>query len=240
MYEKERSCYFARFLTLNLNGVIHYTLCMQATRVLAIRHGETDWNVATRIQGQIDIALNSHGMWQAQQVAKALAQDQVHAIYSSDLSRAAVTAQHIAEHHQLPVRQLPGLRERHYGLFEGQTWADIQAAYPDDAVLWRDRVPNWTPANGGESLQMLHQRVANTLHQLCAEHLDQQIAVVTHGGVLDILYRMATGQDLQTARSWGLRNTAINRLLWTPQGLQLIGWADERHLEEVSRDDKSV
>jgi probable phosphoglycerate mutase len=70
--------------------------------------------------------------------------------------------------------------------------------------------------------------------------LGEQIALVTHGGVLDILYRMATRQDLQAARSWGLRNTAINRLLWTPQGLQLVGWADERHLDVLAREESST
>jgi probable phosphoglycerate mutase len=213
---------------------------MQSTRILAIRHGETDWNVNNRIQGQIDIDLNTHGLWQAQQVAKALAQDTLHAIYASDLQRALVTAQHIARAHQMQVSKQIPLRERHYGLFEGLTWTQIQEEHPEDAAFWRDRVPHWTPKQGGESLEMLHQRVKQAIDQLASQHLGQQIAIVTHGGVLDILYRMATGQDLQTPRTWGLRNTAINRLLWTPQGLKLIGWADERHLEAMTRDDKSA
>ncbi len=217
-----------------------HSIAMDSTHILAIRHGETDWNVNNRIQGHIDIALNAQGMWQARQVGHALAQDTLHAVYASDLQRALVTAQHIASHHQLNVSSLPGLRERHYGLFEGLTWSEIQATYPEDAGLWKNRVPDWTPENGGESLIMLHQRVEHMVNRLASEHIGQQIAIVTHGGVLDIIYRMATGQDLQVARSWGLRNTAINRLLWTPQGLKLVGWADERHLEETPRDDKSA
>ena len=219
---------------------ITYTQKMQSTLILAIRHGETDWNVNNRIQGHIDIALNAQGLWQAQQVANALAQDTVHAVYASDLQRALVTAQHIASHHQLDVGIMPILRERHYGLFEGLTWAEIQASHPEDAAYWKDRVPEWTPQNGGESLNMLHQRVEHIVNQLASKHLGEQIAIVTHGGVLDILYRMATGQDLQVARSWALRNTAVNRLMWTPQGLKLVGWADERHLEDISRDDTSA
>jgi probable phosphoglycerate mutase len=213
---------------------------MQSTRILAIRHGETDWNVNNRIQGQIDIDLNSHGLWQAQQVADALAQDTVHAIYASDLQRALVTAQHIARAHQIKVSEQTSLRERHYGLFEGLTWTEIQQQHPEDASSWRDRVPHWTPKQGGESLEMLHLRVQQAIDQIASQHLGQQIAIVTHGGVLDILYRMATGQDLQTPRTWGLRNTAVNRLLWTPQGLKLVAWADERHLEALTRDDKSA
>jgi probable phosphoglycerate mutase len=213
---------------------------MESTQILAIRHGETDWNVATRIQGQIDISLNAQGQWQAKQVAKALAEEDIHAIYASDLSRALVTAQHIAEFHSHEVNQISSLRERHYGFFEGQTWDEIQTAHPEDAALWRDRDPHWTPKNGGESLVMLHARVNHMVNEIASRHQGEQIALVTHGGVLDILYRIATGQDLQVARSWGLRNTAINRLLWTPQGLQLVGWADERHLDTDAREESST
>lgn len=213
---------------------------METTHILAIRHGETDWNVATRIQGQIDIALNPQGLWQAQQVAKALADEQIQAVYASDLSRAFVTAQHIASQHALEVSRILPLRERHYGAFEGLTWDEIQQAHPSDAKRWHERDPLWTPANGGESLLMLHARVLDMVNDIAARHLGQQIALVTHGGVLDILYRIATGQDLQVARSWGLRNTAINRLLWTPQGLQLVGWADERHLDTDAREESSA
>lgn len=213
---------------------------METTHILAIRHGETDWNVATRIQGQIDIALNPQGLWQAQQVAKALADEQIQAVYASDLSRAFVTAQHIASQHALEVSRILPLRERHYGAFEGLTWDEIQQAHPSDAKRWHDRDPLWTPANGGESLLMSHSRVLDMVNDIAARHLGQQIALVTHGGVLDILYRIATGQDLQVARSWGLRNTAINRLSWTPQGLQLVGWADERHLDTDAREESSA
>ena len=212
---------------------------MDTTRILAIRHGETDWNVATRIQGQIDISLNPQGQWQAKQVAKALAEEDIHAIYASDLSRALVTAQHIAEFHSHEVNQISSLRERHYGFFEGQTWDEIQTAHPEDAALWRDRDPHWTPKNGGESLVMLHARVNHMVNEIASRHRGEQIALVTHGGVLDILYRIATGQDLQVARSWGLRNTAINRLLWTPEGLQIVGWADEAHLD-AAKDESSA
>lgn len=213
---------------------------METTHILAIRHGETDWNLASRIQGQIDIPLNPQGIWQAQQVSGALAEEQINVVYASDLSRAYVTAQHIAAHHALEVSTLVPLRERHYGAFEGLTWDEIQQAHPQDAGLWRDRDPHWTPRKGGESLVMLHARVLHMVNDIAAQHRGQQIALVSHGGVLDILYRIATGQDLQLARSWSLRNTAINRLLWTPQGLQLVSWADERHLDRDTREESST
>ena len=92
---------------------------MQATRIIAIRHGETDWNAATRIQGHTDIALNANGVEQARQLGAALANEEIDAVYASDLSRAADTAQAIATHHKLTVHTHTGLRERHFGYFEG-------------------------------------------------------------------------------------------------------------------------
>jgi probable phosphoglycerate mutase len=67
--------------------------------------------------------------------------------------------------------------------------------------------------------------------------MGQHIALFAHGGVMDILYRIATQQDLQAPRTWSLTNTAINRLLWTPESVTLVGWADTSHLGEESRDE---
>ena len=69
------------------------------------------------------------------------------------------------------------------------------------------------------------------MNELAGAHIGQQIVLVAHGGVLDALYRLATGQAIQAPRSWQLGNATINRLLWTPEGLSLVGWSDARHLE---------
>jgi 2,3-bisphosphoglycerate-dependent phosphoglycerate mutase len=210
---------------------------MDPTRILAIRHGETAWNVDTRIQGHLDIPLNETGQWQAQRLARALAaQDAIHAIYSSDLLRAHETARAIAAATGAPLSTHAGLRERSFGLFEGKTFVEIEAAWPDESRRWRQRDPHWTP-QGGESLVQIRERIAHTLQEIAARHLGEQIVLVAHGGVLDQLYRAATGQDLQAPRTWQLGNTAINRLLWTPQGLTLVGWADTLHLDNASLDE---
>ena len=221
---------------------------MESTRILAIRHGETAWNVDTRIQGQLTIGLNDTGLWQAQQVGKALAQEPIAAIYSSDLDRAFTTATAIAQSNQSLISRTGdttivqpdmGLRERHFGHFEGMTWAEIEEKWPTDAKLWRSRDPHWSPL-GGESLVVLHERIAQCVHAIASQHLGEQIVLVAHGGVLDVLYRLATGQDTQAPRTWHLGNAAINRLLWTPEGLGLVGWGDVAHLQEgqdASRDE---
>ena len=209
---------------------------MHATRIVAIRHGETAWNVDTRIQGHLDIALNDTGRWQARQVARALADEPLAAVYTSDLQRAHATAQAIAQASGAPLVAEPGLRERSFGELEGRTFAEIEAELPEQARRWRQRDPHFAPT-GGETLVQLRERIAATTHRLAAQHTEQLIVLVAHGGVLDMLYRLATGLDLQAPRTWLVTNASINRLLWTPQGLTLVGWADTQHLDTGSRDE---
>ncbi len=204
---------------------------MQSTRIIALRHGETAWNVDTRIQGKLDIELNETGRWQARRAAIALASEEVDAIYSSDLMRAWDTARTIASATGQEVQSVQTLRERGFGVFEGRTFTEIEAIWPEQTLRWRQRDPLWKP-EGGESLQELRQRIELTVSTLGERHPGEQIVLVAHGGVLDVLYRLATRQDLQAPRSWNLGNATINRLLWTPEGLTLVGWADTRHLED--------
>ena len=202
---------------------------MDATRLIAVRHGETAWNVDTRIQGQLDIGLNATGARQAQQLGAALADETVAAVYASDLSRAWDTARAVAASLGLEVVAEPRLRERAFGHFEGRTFADIEANSPDEARRWRTRDPEFAP-EGGESLIVFRQRVTAVAAELAARHPGDQVVLVAHGGVMDVLYRAATGQELHAPRSWALGNAAINRLLWTPQGFSLVGWGDTAHL----------
>ena len=208
----------------------------QATRILAIRHGETLWNVDSRIQGHLDIGLNDKGRWQAERLGQALAGEPMAAIYASDLSRAHDTALAVSRHTGVPVQPEPGLRERSFGEFEGRTFAEIETELPEQAQRWRQRDPAFTPG-GGESLLMLETRILSVVARLAAQHPGEQIALFAHGGVMDILYRAATRLDLQAARTWTLGNTAINRLLWSPEGFSLVGWADVQHLSDGTLDE---
>ena len=209
---------------------------METTRIIAIRHGETAWNVTTLIQGQLDICLNERGRWQAAQLAQALADEPISAIYASDLTRAWETAQAVAAHQTVAITPEIGLRERGFGEFEGRTFAEIEAELPDQALRWRSRDPTFSPA-GGETLVALQERVLEAAARLAARHPGELIALVGHGGVMDVLYRAATRQAIDAPRTWALGNAAINRLLWTPQGFSLVGWADVHHLDESSLDE---
>jgi len=213
---------------------------MDVTRIIAIRHGETAWNVDTRIQGQLDIPLNDTGRWQAERLARALAaREAIDVVYTSDLLRAWETARPVAEATGAPLHTDEGLRERGFGSFQGKTFTEIEAAMPEEARRWRQRDPFWAPP-GGESLTAMRRRVIETLHALASRHVGEQIVMVAHGGVMDVLYRAATGQELQAPRTWLLGNTAINRLLWSPEGLSLVGWSDTSHLDDETLDENTA
>lgn len=207
------------------------------TRIIAIRHGETDWNRATRIQGQLDIPLNATGRWQAERMAAALADpaapDRVTALYASDLWRAYETALALHRATGLDISVNEGLRERGFGAFEGLTFAEIGERFPAEAQRWRARDAWFAPPEGGETLSDFFERSVATVQALAARHPGQTIAVVSHGGVLDALYRAAARMELNAFRTWDVSNASINRLLYTPEtGLTLVGWADTQHLDE--------
>jgi probable phosphoglycerate mutase len=202
----------------------------QVTRLLVIRHGETAWNLETRIQGHVDIPLNDTGKWQAQCLAQALADEEIHAVYSSDLLRAKDTAAAIAGAVGLPLTLDTALRERHFGRLEGLTQAEIAGQWPEEARRWRERDPSYGP-EGGETLHSFYERCVAALTRLASQHQGQTIAVVAHGGVLDCFYRAANRVALDVPRSWKVTNASINRLLYSPEGFSLVGWADNSHLE---------
>lgn len=214
---------------------------MQYTRIVAVRHGETDWNAQRRIQGSTDIPLNQRGRWQAERVATALAGEPVAGLYSSGLARADNTALAIARSTGVPLLIDRGLGERQLGIFEGKTFDEVQANWPEDALAWRRRVPEWRPPGGGESLLQLRHRIESTLQALAERHAGGLLVLVTHGGVLDLVYRLATRQAMDAPRTWQLENAALNRLLWSaPAGLSLVGWADTQHLDDALDDSATV
>jgi len=215
------------------------------TQILFIRHGETDWNRIKRIQGHIDIPLAASGVEQARQLGARLAAEakagaRLDAIWSSDLMRAQQTAQPVAEALKLPIQLAPGLRERHYGVFQGHDSDEIAERFPDEYAHWVTRDPGFEPPEG-ESQREFYHRVLHALEPLLAAHPDGRIAVVTHGGVLDCIYRFAHGLPLDAPRKWPLLNTSMNVVDFETDGYvtqaNVVAWGDVLHLGGVSDDD---
>ncbi len=204
---------------------------MNLTRLIAVRHGETAWNVEARLQGQLDIPLNDRGREQARRAARWLAEDAPDVVVSSDLARARATAEAIATFNRCPLLTDPGLRERSFGSFQGFTHAEVAERWPEQSLRWRQRDPDFAPGDG-ESLRVFHARCVETFDRIVDQHAGKTIVMVAHGGVLDCLYRAASRVDLDAPRTWQLDNAAINRLLHTASGLTLVGWNDTGHLDD--------
>ncbi|MET0382787.1 MAG: histidine phosphatase family protein [Burkholderiaceae bacterium] len=201
----------------------------EPTQLIAVRHGETAWNVESRLQGQLDIPLNDRGREQARHTAHALSDARPDIVVSSDLARAQATAQAIASANQVPLMLDAGLRERSFGSFQGLTHAEVAARWPEQSTRWKSRDPDFSPG-GGESLRVFYARCVEATLRIVQAHAGRTIVLVAHGGVLDCLYRAASRIPLDAQRIWALDNAAINRLLHTDSGLTLVGWNDTSHL----------
>lgn len=206
------------------------------THLIVIRHGETAWNRERRLQGQLDIPLNEVGEAQARALADALATEPIDALYSSDLARARQTAAPVGKVLGLPVQTEARLRERSYGHLEGMTYAEVQERFPEDFACWQARVPDYAPLSG-ESLRTFHERAVEAVMALVRRHPGERIAVVTHGGVLDCLYREAMAMTLEAPREHELLNASINRLRSDSFRLMLAQWADVTHLATLTLDE---
>jgi broad specificity phosphatase PhoE len=150
------------------------------TRLIVWRHGQTTWNAAGRLQGQIDVDLDGTGLAQAAAAAPPLAAAGPVAIVSSDLSRSRHTADALAALTGLPVRTDARLRERNYGAWEGLTHAEIEAGWPAGFRAWQAGDPN--PGSGVESHEDLGKRVAEGLAAAAELAPSGVVVVVTHGG----------------------------------------------------------
>lgn len=207
-------------------------------RLCLVRHGETDWNRAQRLQGWTDVPLNAQGHAQAQATAQELAGEHFDAIYASPLQRARSTAETLARPHGLPVRLDERLRERHLGALQGQHRAELAARWPAVQALLAQRRPNYVPP-GGEALPEFLARVRAWLDELPARHAGQTLLVVSHGGVLDLLIRLASGQDFESPRAHALPNAALNWFVWRQPRWWIEAAGLDGHLQQ-SLDERSV
>ena len=197
--------------------------------IILVRHGETEWNHLRRIQGQLDVPLNQVGLRQAEAVARRLSGRTPVALYTSDLLRASQTAAPIAEVCGLQAQPDPRLRERNFGAFEGCFYDELQQTTPElhQRMLSRDLEFD---LGGGETIPTLFERVRAVLTDVTVRHPEGLVVVVTHGGVLDCGYRLATGLALDAPRTFGLFNASLNTIAAEDGRFRLLAWGDIDHL----------
>jgi probable phosphoglycerate mutase len=208
---------------------------MSATTLVLVRHGETAWNAEGRVQGQTDVPLNQVGRAQAQALVPVLAAERFGAIYSSDLLRVRDTAQPTARALGLEPRLDAGLRERHYGMFETLTYVECRERFPVEFERFREKELDFD-FGSGESLQTFYERALATMAAIVARHAGEAVLVFTHGGVLEMLYREATGRGLRSVRDFEIPNAAINRFEYGAGRWRLRAWAECAHLDAALDD----
>lgn len=206
------------------------------TRICLVRHGETEWNAERRIQGQIDIALNANGLRQAAGAGRWLKTANIVALYSSDLKRARMTADIIGQALGLAPTLVPEMRERRYGIFEGLTYAEAQQKYPEGYAAFEGRNAHYNFENG-ESLVDMFVRVSSKLQDIAARHQGQNVAVVLHGGVLDVINRFVRGNPLEMPRDFLIPNAGLNWISTTGGVWYIETWGETAHLEAAALDE---
>ncbi len=211
------------------------------TDFLLIRHGETDWNRELRFQGHIDVPLNDIGLLQAERLQQRMAQwlpqwQQDHQapsqLVTSDLKRARQTAQPMAQTLGVDCVEAPGLREQCYGCFEGLKAIDIKQQFPDEWQQWLRFDPAYAVPEA-ESTQDFYNRVVTTLRELAHTYQGEHVVVVTHGGVLDMIWRHANSQSLHGPRACDIPNAGLNQVRWQAEALHIRNWADTAHLFDM-------
>lgn len=187
------------------------------TKIIFVRHGQTEWNVLGRYQGQTDVALSPLGIEQAEKLAAHFPVDKIEAVYSSDLARAMTTARCVADRFGLTVEPRPELRELNFGDWEGLTYDEIVAKWPDALENFFQH-PDVLEIPHGESFPKLRERALACVEEIVSRHPDQTVAVFAHGAILRTILTAALHMDLQYV--WTIRqfNTAVNIVTYTEHG----------------------
>jgi probable phosphoglycerate mutase len=187
------------------------------------RHGETEWNLAGRLQGHRDSPLTAKGQQQAVALAAALSNRQITRVYSSDLGRAVQTARAVAENLGVELIQDERLRERNFGDLEGKPWSELDRfrLNPDDVVP------------GGESFRQVYERSVACLEELAGQHSNFAFAVICHGGIVHSAFHRALGLPLNHPCHFSLNNASLNRISIIEGTWRLDIWGDVSHLSEL-------
>jgi broad specificity phosphatase PhoE len=169
--------------------------------LILIRHGETDWNLEGRWQGQTDVPLNARGLRQAELLAEKLSGSGLTAVYSSDLTRARQTAEAVARSSGLDVQLEPRLREICQGDWEGKLISEIQRLEGDISQKRSENPLNFA-APGGETPLQVQSRVLAAAEAILQRHPDGVTAVVSHGYALAVI--IAHYRELPISQAWDL------------------------------------
>ncbi len=200
-------------------------------KLYLIRHGETIWNANGRWQGMMDIDLNEIGIQQAEALGELLKPHPIKAIYASDLKRARITAEKIAQHKGLDVHTDPRLRELNLGILQGLTYEEIKAAHPEEFQSLTTSFLDAKMPQGESRREMQHRAHQAVMDILKHEH-SEEIAIVSHGGTIRVLLmRWFPNSDLGENR---ITNTSITTVEYRNEQFHLKAVGETPHLVETN------
>jgi alpha-ribazole phosphatase len=203
------------------------------SKLLLVRHGETELNSSLRYWGKTDVPLGAAGIKQAECLRCRLAAEKIDHIYSSSLKRAMLTAQTIAAGRNLAVTGCDELREVDFGRIEGLTFAEIQVQFPQIARMWAERDPALAYPQG-ESLAQLDKRIAVFTALLARHGPDDTVLIVAHSGVLRTLICMLMEMEMRNRWKIRLDLASLSIIDTYPQTAILCLLNDTSHLKVPS------
>ena len=197
--------------------------------LIAIRHGETEWNLERREMGQLDSPLTKRGIQQAEAIGRRLSGVPFDAVYSSDLGRAVQTAEIIASISENVVRLHPGLRERHMGLFQGLTWEELEKKFPNEREEY-GRIGYWDVVPEGETAQQRLDRSVRAFTGIAEDYPNQTVVAVTHAGILTGFLQFVLGMPFGSGNRFKKDHASFNAFEYLDSRWRLVTWNDLSHL----------
>jgi len=202
------------------------------TRLYLIRHGQSEWNILSKVQGQKDARLTDLGREQAKKIGKRLIDEDIDIIYSSDLSRALETAEIISSIINKPVIESREIREINFGLWEGLTLEEIQDKYAEEYLIWM-KSPDKLTLEGAETLESLKNRVMPFVDKIITENKNKNIAIVSHSASLKIIILNLLGIGNGFYKNISLRNVSLSIVECRKYNNVLTLLNDTSHLKEL-------
>lgn len=210
---------------------------MDITTFYIVRHGETEWNKNGLLQGNLDSPLSDLGIKQADALAGYFAQCAFDTIVTSDLSRAVKTAQKIAGNNEKPLVTDVRLRERNLGIAQGLTSKEFSQKYPEDYKRFSSGDSHYVIPQG-ESILQRYTRSVECVNELATRYCGKRVVIVTHGGVLDGLFRYVNGLALESKRTFSLFNASVNTLQCCNNEWNIVTWGCIEHLRSFGSHDE--
>lgn len=205
------------------------------TRLYLVRHGETEWNKESKVQGRTDIELSSEGIKQAQLLAERLAGENIDYIYSSSLKRALRTAEIVADYKSCAIVKSEEYHEICLGPWEGMTINEIREKYSEHFRVYKEDPANFK-LPGAETFMDLTERTYNAIIEIVREHKGRNILLVSHGTAIKAAIIRILGIDIINYSKFRIDNVSVSIIDFPedmPEKPVVLCLNDTNHLKQA-------